>query len=122
MKSRTLLIAVFALFIASTPAFAAPVDGRWTGMIDPPMGPVNVGFNFKADGAMLAGSTIGPDGAEVPIKNGKVDGDKISFVVTIDFGGMMFDLNYTGVVAADTAKLTIDIMGMPMSFEVKKTK
>src|SRR4029077_6148458 len=66
------------------------------------------------------GTTTGPDGAEVPIKNGKIDGDKISFVVTVDFGGMMFDLNYTGVVAADTAKLTIDIMGMPLQFEVKK--
>ena len=116
------LLVMFVLVLAAAPARAADVDGKWSGSLDTPMGAVQVGFNFKADGATLTGTTTGPDGAEVAIKNGKIDGDKISFVVTIDFGGMMFDLNYTGVVAADTAKLTIDFMGMPMAFEVKKAK
>lgn len=116
------VLVTFVLVLAAAPARAADVDGKWTGSLDTPMGAIQVGFNFRADGAALTGTTTGPDGAELPIKNGKVDGDKISFVVTVDFGGMMFDLNYTGVVASDTAKLTIDIMGMPMSFEVKKAK
>ena len=116
------LLVMFVLVLGAAPARAADVDGKWSGSLDTPMGAVQVGFNFKADGAALTGTTTGPDGAEVPIKNGKIDGDKISFVVTIDFGGMMFDLNYTGVVAPETAKLTIDFMGMPMSFEVKKAK
>jgi hypothetical protein len=116
------VLVTFVLLLAAAPARAADVDGKWSGSLDTPMGAVQVGFTFKADGAALTGTTTGPDGAEVPIKNGKIDGDKISFVVTIDFGGMMFDLNYTGVVAADTAKLTIDFMGMPMSFDVKKAK
>lgn len=123
--ARRMLLPVLvtvALVLAAARARAADVDGKWTGSLDTPMGAVQVGFNFKADGPALTGTTTGPDGAEVAIKNGKIDGDKISFVVTIDFGGMMFDLNYTGVVAADTAKLTIDIMGMPLSFEVKKAK
>jgi hypothetical protein len=111
-----------ALVLAAAPARAADVDGKWSGSLDTPMGAVQVGFNFKADGATLTGTTTGPDGAEVPIKNGKIDADKISFVVTIDFGGMPFDLNYTGVVSPDTIKLTIDIMGMPLMFEVKKVK
>jgi len=51
-------------------------------------------FNFKADGAMLTGSTLGFDGAEVPIKDGKIDGNNISFTVTFDFGGMPFVLSY----------------------------
>ena len=116
------VLVTFVLVLAASPARAADVDGKWSGSLDTPMGAVQVGFNFKADGAALTGTTTGPDGNEVPIKNGKIDGDKISFVVTIDFGGMMFDLNYTGVVSPDTTKLTIDFMGMPMSFEVKKAK
>ena len=61
MKTRVLLLGILGILLVSVPAFAAPVDGKWTGMIDTPMGPVAVAFTFKADGAMLAGSTTGPD-------------------------------------------------------------
>ena len=77
-------------------------------------------FTFKADGAILSGTSTGPDGAEVAIKNGTIDGNKISFAVSIDFGGMAYDLNYTGVVSADNIQLILDFMGMPMPFTVKK--
>lgn len=122
MKMRALLLGVIGVLLVSSTVLAAPVDGKWTGMFDTPMGPVNIGFNFKADGAMLAGSTTGPDGAELPIKNGKVDGDKIAFTVEVDFGGMALTLGYTGVVSADQIKLTLDIMGMPFDFVVKKAQ
>ena len=116
------LFVMCAMLFAAVPARAADVDGKWSGSLDTPMGAVNVGFNFKADGTALTGTTTGPDGGEIAIKNGKVDGDKISFVVSIDFGGMAFDLNYTGVVSKDTVALTIDIMGMQMQFSVKKAQ
>ena len=122
---RRMLLSVLVMFVvvlAAAPARAADIDGKWSGSLDTPMGALQVGFNFKADGAMLTGTTTGPDGAEIAIKNGKIDGNKISFVVTIDFGGMAFDLNYTGEVSPDTVKLTIDFMGMPMNVEVKKAK
>jgi hypothetical protein len=61
-----------------------------------------------------------PDGSEIAIKNGKIEGDKISFLVSIDFGGMALDLNYTGVVKPDQIAFTLDVMGMPFEFAVKK--
>jgi opacity protein-like surface antigen len=115
------LVATLALMLAA-PARAADVDGKWTGSLDTPMGAVQVGFNFKADGATLAGTTTGPDGSEIAIKNGKIDGDKITFLVSIDFGGMSLDLNYTGVVKKDSMELTLDVMGMPFNFVVKKAQ
>ena len=122
MTMRRLLLGVIGVLLLSSTALAAPVDGKWTGMLDTPMGPVNVAFTFKADGAMLAGSTMSPDGAELPIKNGKVDGDKIAFTVEVDFGGMALTLDYTGVVSADEIKLTLNVMGMPFDFVVKKAQ
>ena len=116
------ILVTFVLVLAAAPARAADIDGKWSGSLDTPMGAVQIGFTFKADGTTLTGTNTGPDGGEIPIKNGKIDGNKISFVVTIDFGGMMFDLNYTGVVSPDVVKLTIDFMGMPMSLDVKKAK
>jgi hypothetical protein len=113
---------MFVMLMAAAPARAADVDGKWAGSLDTPMGAVNVGFNLKADGAMLTGTTTGPDGGDIAIKNGKIDGDKISFVVSLDFGGMAFDLNYTGVVKPGELALTIDVMGMQMAFTAKKAQ
>jgi hypothetical protein len=118
--SWLLLVVMLAFVLVAAPARAADVDGKWTGSLDSPMGPVPMGFNFKANGATLNGTSTSPDGSDVAIKDGKIDGNKISFVVSIDFGGMAFDLNYTGIVSADNIQLTLDFMGMPMPFTVKK--
>ena len=117
MKFRSMALGL--LLFAAT-AFAADVDGKWAGTMNTPMGDVPVGFTFKANGAALTGSTMGPDGSEVPIKDGKVDGSNISFNITFDFGGMPFMLSYKGVVTADQIKFTIDVMGMPIDLVVKK--
>jgi hypothetical protein len=122
-RFRWLSLAVmFALVLVAAPARAADVDGRWTGSIDTPTGAIQLGFSFKADGAVLSGSMTGMDGAEIPIKNGKIDGNRISFVVSVDFGGMMFDLNYTGVVGKDSVEMASDFMGMPFTFTLKKAQ
>jgi hypothetical protein len=111
---------VLGLLLTSALGFAADVDGKWTGTMSTPNGDVPVSFTFKADGATLNGSTAGPDGMEIKIANGKVDGDKISFSITFDFGGMPFMLNYAGAVEKDQIKFTIDIAGMPMELLVKR--
>jgi hypothetical protein len=123
-SQRTLvsLVAAVVFMLVAVPARAADVDGKWTGSLDTPMGAVMVGFNFKADGTTLTGTTTGPDGGEIAIKNGKIDGDKISFLVSIDFGGMSLDLNYAGVVKKDSVEFTLDVMGMPFNFVVKKAQ
>lgn len=43
-------------------------------------------YNFKADGATPTGSTTGPDGMEVKLSGGKIDGNNISFNLTMDCG------------------------------------
>ena len=122
---RKVLFSLFmmcAVLLAAVPAHAADIDGKWSGSLDTPMGAVQIGFNFKADGATLTGTMTGPDGGDIAIKNGKIDADKISFVVSIDVGGMALDLNYTGVLKPETAQMMLDVMGMPFSFEIKKAK
>ena len=109
----------FVLLAAS--AFAADVDGKWTGTMNTPMGDVPVSFTFKADGANLAGSTTGPDGSETKISGGKVEGNNISFSVNLDFGGMPVTMNYKGVLTKDQIKLTLDMFGMPLEILVKKS-
>jgi hypothetical protein len=113
---KTLII----LALLATSAFAADVDGKWSGSMTTPGGDVNVGFTFKADGAALTGTTTGPDGMDVKITDGKLDGNNVSFTVNLDFGGMPLVLNYKGVLAGTQIKFTIDIFGMPLELTVKK--
>jgi hypothetical protein len=114
--------ALAGLFLLAVSAFAADVDGKWKGTMATPMGDIPIGFTLKADGAKLTGSTTGPDGGDIQIKDGKVDGASISFSVTFDFGGMPFTLTYKGVVSPDTIKFSGDAGGMPFDLVVKKDK
>jgi hypothetical protein len=109
-----------ALLLVAAPAFAADVDGTWTGSLETPNGTVPLSFTFKADGDALSGSTLGMDGQAVPLKNGKIEGDKISFSFDVDFGQGPFTFNYTGVVSKTELKLATDFMGNPIEFTLKK--
>jgi hypothetical protein len=117
MKLPTTILATLLL---AASAFAADVDGKWAGTLNTPNGDVPVSFTFKADADKLSGSSTGPDGNEVKIADGKVDGKNITFSLTVDFGGMPLTLNYKGVVEKDQIKLTLDFGGMPFDFVVKK--
>ncbi len=117
MKSTLAIVLVALLGINLA---AATVDGNWAGSLDTPNGPIPIAFTFLADGNTLTGSTVGPDGSATKIKNGKIDRDKISFAVDVDFGGMPVTIGYTGIVTAEQIALTLDFMGMPFDFAVKR--
>ena len=117
---KSLLIASMLLLAVSVPVLAADVDGKWTGTIQGPGGDMPVSFTFKADADKLTGTTLGIDGSEVPIKEGKIDGKNITFKVVLDFGGMPFEINYKGVVSPTETKLTAEFFGMPFEMTVKK--
>ena len=117
---KTLAIVLLAVLLAVC-AFGADVDGKWVGAVSTPNGDFPQTFTLKAEGAGLSGSLTGPDGMAIPLKDGKVDGANISFSVTLDFGGMMFTLNYKGVVENDHINLKGDFMGMPFELVVKKS-
>jgi hypothetical protein len=110
---------VLAFLLLAVSAFAADIDGKWTGTIATPNGDFPQTFTFKADGGALSGSLMIMEGMEIPIANGKIDGNNISFSVTLDFG-MPFTLTYTGVVSGNDLKVKGDAGGMPFEFALKK--
>ena len=113
---------ILALLIITVSAYAADVDGTWNGTIQGPMGDLPVSFTFKADGAKLTGSTLGFDGNPVPIMDGKIEGNTITFTVTFDFGGMPFMLSYKGVVSPEKINMSGEAFGMPFEFVLTKAK
>jgi len=115
-----LRLLTIALLLAA-PIFAADIDGKWTGTIDGGGGPMQVVYNFKADGTTLTGSTVGPDGMEIKISDGKVNGNNISFTLNLDFGGMPFSMACKGVLSGTDLKISVDFAGMPFEFTLKKS-
>ena len=80
----------------------APLDGRWTGTSDGPDGnPLEVNYIFKAIGKMLYGRVYSRLGGGA-FSDGKIDGDKISFVFRTD----QFTIETTGTVSGDVINIT----------------
>jgi hypothetical protein len=111
---------VVGLMLLASPLFAADIDGRWSGTLSTPGGDFPITFVFKAEGNTLTGSMLGMDGTPLPIANGKIDGDKISYTVTIDFGGMALEMIYKGVVKATEVQLEASVFDMPMALVVRR--
>lgn len=123
---RTIFTAVAGIMLVFSVALAADIDGKWSGQFAGGMGgqPMTLTYTFKAEGNKLTGTTIGgPNGEQIPIRDGKIEGNNISFVVVVDFGGNEMRFNYKGVLSGDEIKLTFDMgMGEPQSFTVKRVK
>ncbi len=74
---RTLKVAGIFLFFVALLA-AADVTGKWTGSVDTPDGAVPLTFNLTASGSTVKG-TVSATGPAAEIKDGKIDGDTVSF-------------------------------------------
>ena len=92
-------------------ALAANVSGKWTGEMPGRGGnPRPVTLELKADGATLTGTMSGGQ-RQNEISEGKVNGDDVSFVVKTTMQGNEVKTTYTGKVAGDELKLTVQREG-----------
>jgi hypothetical protein len=128
MKRIFLLFSVCAVLFATVAAhatFAATdINGTWAGDLSTPDGnSIPFTYMFKVDGAKLTGTVQGPRGDSLSLDNGKVDGDKFSFDVTIGNG---LTIHNDGTVNADdTIKLstkTSDGSFPPAELTLKRVK
>ncbi len=116
MRAAGLVLAVaFAGAVA-----AADVSGKWTAQVPGRDGQTReTTFNFQVEGAKLTGTITTPRG-EVPISDGKVEGDNISFTVTLNFGGNEIKFLYKGQVAGSEIKFTRERDGQTQQFTAKR--
>jgi hypothetical protein len=100
-------------------AFAANIDGKWAGEI---VGQnMEISFTFKAEGTKLTGTHV-VNGTETPIADGKIDGNNISFNVTLDMGGQETKIPHKGTIEGDQIKMTYEMMGQSGEILLKRVK
>jgi enterochelin esterase-like enzyme len=106
MKNLLLLLALPSI------AFAADVSGTWKSEFDSQIGRQKYTYTLKQDGDKLTGkanSEINDQKRETPLSEGKVDGDKVSFVEMLNFDGNDIRIAYSGTISSNEMKLTREV-------------
>jgi hypothetical protein len=108
MTLRRCAIALTALMVCSLVQVSAAADitGKWTASFDTQIGEQKYTYDFQLKGSQLTGTAASENGTS-EIKNGKVDGETVTFVEILNFQGMVLEISYTGtIVSADQIDFT----------------
>jgi hypothetical protein len=109
MRIRHLMLTFTLVLGTVVAAFAADVTGTWTAEFDTQVGIQKYVFTFKVDGEKLTGEAAAErmgEKATVPLTDGTVKGDQITFTEALDFQGQQVPITYTGTIAGDEIKFT----------------
>jgi len=124
MKLSLSLRVILAAVLVAGMAMAADVTGKWTGDVNgPDGGAMQISFTLKQEGAKVTGSVEGP-GGNIPIQDGKMDGDILTFTITFDGGGGGMKIAHEAKVNGDEMTLTVKMEGQsgPGSMKLKRVK
>jgi hypothetical protein len=102
--TRRLLYTALACLAFTCLLFAADVSGTWTGTMAVGDNQIPLTYTFKQAGAKLSGSVTGP-GGEIPLAEGKVEADKLTFSVTVDMNGTQSKFTSTGTIKGEEIEL-----------------
>ena len=106
------LLLVTSLAAQTPPAKSVDISGQWTATFDTQVGAQSYTYDFVAKDGKLTGKIKGSlADAAVDVMEGKVEGDKVSFVENLSFQGMDIRIAYSGtIVSADEIKFTRNVM------------
>jgi hypothetical protein len=112
MKRLLILMAVLA-----AAALAADVTGTWKATSEGPNGTMERTFVLKVEGTKLTGETTSSMMGKSTIMDGKVDGDNLSFTITVKFQDNEMKLNYKGKVSGNEIHFTVEMPGGGQTIE-----
>jgi hypothetical protein len=99
---------LFVLLMFTLTASAADVTGTWKATAEGPNGTMERTFVLKVEGSRLTGETTSSIFGKSVINDGKVDGDNLSFTITVKFQDNEMKLNYKGRVSGNEIKFTVE--------------
>ena len=108
MNIQSVRLALLAIVLTSSVAFgtAADITGKWSASFDTQIGKQDYVYDFVVKDTTLTGKVKSNLGSG-DVLEGKVDGDKVSFVEIFKYQGMEIRITYSGrVTSADEIKFT----------------
>jgi uncharacterized protein YggE len=110
MHAHQLIKSALVILVLAVVASAADITGNWKADLETPQGKVQVSYSFKQEGGALTGTWQAAQSPTVEISDGKVTGDKVSFVVKMGAnGGITFA--HEGKIDGDEIQLTMKPSG-----------
>jgi opacity protein-like surface antigen len=114
MQMRSLLTCAVLIVIAAGAILAADVSGNWSGTMSMGDNQFTLNYTFKQDGEKLTGSVQGPQGDPLTLNDGKVQGDKLSFNITVQTPNGDMKIASEGTIkGAEEITLTSKMVGAP---------
>lgn len=104
MKARILVSCLGLITLVGAHALAGDVTGEWRAEFDTQIGVQKYVFTFQASNSVLTGKAVSEiQGVkrETELKEGRIDGDTVSFVELLDFDGFELRIKYTGRVGTN---------------------
>lgn len=116
--SKTFLLFTLALIafafgsvrsVEAADAQKADPSGTWKWSFQTQGGQtIEASVKLKAEGEKITGAFVGRSGVEVPVQDGKLKGDEVSFSVVRDVNGQKMVAKYTGRISGDSLKGKIE--------------
>src|SRR5436190_9647241 len=97
-------ITLLTLAVASLPALGADITGTWKAEFETQRGLQKYTFNLKQDGATVTGKAsveMTDQKRDAEFKDGKVEGDTVTFVEPLKIQDNEINITYTGKISGD---------------------
>jgi hypothetical protein len=109
------------LVLFAVGAWAADISGQWKGEWTDSRDTPPYTFTFKQDGTSLTG-TVGTGDGDLQIRDGKVNGDRVTFVVVRKVGAREMTASYSGRVDGGEINLKVSLPGSERDWHMTAKK
>jgi hypothetical protein len=117
-KGCVALTGVFVFLALVMPARAEDVSGTWIARTSL----LTVTMVLKVDGTSLTGTVRTRPADETDIKDGKINGDKLSFYIVRNENNIKVKVRFEGVVSGDEIEFTRDANGVVTKLIAKRAR
>lgn len=100
---------------------AVDLTGTWSVDFTSSEGSITATMVLKQEGAEFSGTASTAEFGEMKVSNGKISGGAITFLLTIDAGGQVVEMNFRGTATADSASGSGSGHFGEVTFEARRT-